>query len=460
MWNRRELLRAAGAGTAAALLGGLGCATPPRATASLRGGDLEAVRLGLRDAIEILATRLREPVAYAVVRRRVRALVDLAQREVTDATTIAVVVGGRDARGAWRERGIDGAAPELVRQAARALVADAPMTSPTPVTPGSPTDDAAPLEIDPDTLATGDWLAQAEVIAKRAEATATSRIVYRAAYVTCDDERSWVVTADADRSQRLVRTRIGATAVAWQGNAPIAGTAEVVGGFGPDHQRLTDAAIAQASSDALALHAASAITAHAAADVVLAPSVVAGILDVGWDRLAPGGLATITDDPTLAGGFGSYFFDDLGATPAPIVVSGPDALRGGGRARRSAPRWRISRGPSNLVMAIGAAAAVALEAQLDDGFVIDGIADLQHDHRGALAIRATRARRVAKGKRTGESWRDVELRGDAGAILGAIRAIGDRAEAFAPWGDDRPARAIVAPSVLTRIAIAPSRGDA
>ncbi len=460
MWNRRELLRAAGAGTAVALLGSLGCAAPRRPPASLGRDELEAVRLGLRDAIAILATRLREPVAYALVRRRVRALVDLAQRDVTDATTIAVVVGGLDGRGAWRERALDRATPARVRQAAQALVDDAPMAGPTAVTIGAPIDDEGSFEIDPEQLATGDWLAQAEVIAKRAEATATSRIVYRAAYVTCDDERSWVVTANADRGQRLVRTRIGATAVAWQGNAPIAGTAEVVGGFGPDHARLDDAALARASADALAVHTASAIRPHAAADVVLAPSVVAGILDVAWDRVPADGLAAVTDDPTLPGGFASYFFDDLGAPAAPIALTGPDLRRASGRARRTAPRWTLSRGPSNLVMALGAAGPGALEAELDDGFVIDGIVDLRHDGRGGLAIRATRARRLVKGKRSGESWRDVELRGDAAGILGAIRAIGDRAETFAPLDDERPARAIVAPSVLTRIAIVPSRGAA
>jgi len=452
--TRRDLLRAAGATTAAALLG---CGARARPLVTARAGEAEALRGALRDAVEILATRLREPVAYALVRRRVRAVVDLAQRDVTDATTIAIVVGGRDGAGAWRERAIDRAEPARVRAAAQALVAEAPPGTSTPLAFGAPIDHATALDVEPAGLATGDWLAQAEVVAQRAEATASSRIIYRAAYLTCDDDRSWIVSADADVSQRLVRTRVGATAVAWQGSAPIAGTAEVAGGFGPAHERLGDDALAAMTAEALSLHAASEIATSPSADVVLAPAVIAAIVDAGWAGLGRGGLAVVTDDPALANGFGSYFVDDLGAAAAPIVLGGAPMIAG--RARRSQPSWRLATGPSNLVMTLGASDPAALEGQVEDGFVVDGVANLQRDRAGAIALRATRARRIVRGARTGESWRDVELRGDAAAIVTAIRAIGNRAETIAPLDDDRPARAIVVPAVLTRAAIAPARGD-
>ena len=421
--------------------------------------DPEALRGALRDAVAILAGQLREPVAHAVVRRRVEALVDLGQRGVTDTTTIAVVVAGRDRAGTWRERLIDTTAPGPIRAAAAALVAEAPAGDATPLAIGAPEDRAVVVARDPAAMGTADWSREAEALAERAAAGASSRIVYRAAYVTCDDERHWVVTAAVDRSQRLVRTRIGATAVAWQGTAPIAGTAERVGGLAPDQRLLSDDDLARARADALAFYDAAPIEWRPEAEVILAPALVAAIVDAAWDRATAWGAATVADDPTVPGGYASYFFDDLGAVPAPLPLGGTSAPSTG-RLRRDPVSGRLVRAPSNLVMQAGALGLDGLEALVADGLIVDGAVDLRMNARGELAVRAARARELTGGKRSGRSWRDVELRGDAAAILGAIRAVGDRPEAVAPPDDTGPARAIVVPWVATRAGVGPARGDA
>lgn len=447
MWTRRDLLRAAGVGAAASALSGLGCGRSAVATAPAPAALALGLRAALREAAALIATRLREPVAYAQVRRRVRAAVDLIERDVVERTTARVVLAGRGADGRWRERALDRTEPALIVAAARALVAEAPPGASAELASGASIDHTAELATDPELLTVSDWRARADDLARRGEARSNSRVVYRAAYLICDDERTWVVAVDSDRFQRLVRTRMGAVAVAWHGNAPAGGAIEIAGGFGPEPARLTTDALATANTDALALTTPGAF-ASTRGPVVLAPTALAAVIDRAW-RVAPrtgdvidAPAHRVDDGPAYA----SYVFDALGA---PTDGAGPFRRRGG-------PDARLAAAPSNLVLAPGAVAD--LLAAAGDGYVVDGIAEPggQGDE---LALRATRVRRVTAGKLTGHAWRDVELRGAATALVAGITARGDRATTVA-IDDGGPARAVIAPAVVTVATLVPARGPA
>jgi hypothetical protein len=447
VWTRRDLLRAAGVGAAASALASLGCGRGAVATVPAPEARALGLRAALRDAAALIATRLREPVAYAQVRRRVRAAVDLIERDVDDRTTARVVLAGRGADGRWRERALDRTEPALVLAAARALIVDAPAGASAELASGAPIDHAPELATDPELLTIGDWRARADDLATRGEARSNSRVVYRAAYLVCDDERSWVVSADGDRFQRLVRTRMGAVAVAWHGNAPAGGAVEVAGGFGPEPTRLSTEALATANTDALALTTPGVFTAIRG-PVVLSPTALAAVIDRAWS-VAPGGGAVV-DAPAHriddAPAYASYFFDALGVDRA---AAGPHRRRGG-------PDARLTTAPSNLVLAPGD--VVELNAAAGDGYVVDGIAEAggQGDE---LALRATRVRRIAGGKLTGHAWRDVELRGAASAMVAGITARGVRATTVA-IDDGGPARAVITPAAVTVATLVPARGPA
>lgn len=454
MWTRRDLLRAAGVGAAASALASLGCGRGAVAVAPAPEARALGLRAALRDAAALIATRLSEPVAYAQVRRRVRAAVDLIERDVDDRTTARVVLAGRGADGRWRERALDRTEPALVLAAARALVADAPAGASAELASGAPIDHAPALATDPELLTIGDWRARADDLATRGEARSNSRVVYRAAYLVCDDERTWVVSADGDRFQRLVRTRMGAVAVAWHGSAPAGGAVEVAGGFGPEPTRLGTDLLATANTDALALTTPGVFTAIRG-PVVLSPTALAAVIDRAWSVVVAGrpyvqGLSHVSDAPTHrvdeAPAYASFFFDALGVDSA---TAGPHRRRGG-------PDARLTTAPANLVLAPGD--VVELNAAAGDGYVVDGIAETggQGDE---LALRATRVRRIAGGKLTGHAWRDVELRGAASAMAAGITARGVRATTVA-IDDGGPARAVITPAAVTVATLVPARGPA
>jgi hypothetical protein len=446
VWSRRDLLRAAGVGAAASLIGDLGCRAPTPPTPPMRQLD-PGLRPALRDALAVLATRLTEPVVFARVRRRIRAAVDLLERDVADDTVALVVLAGRGADGGWREHAIDRVDPALVGAAARALVAAAPPGGGAAIAAGPPAEHAGPALDDPDGLTLTDWRARIDDLAARAATGGNSRLVYRAVYAVTDDETRWIVTAEGDHRERRVRSRIGAVAVAWHGSAPVAGTVEIAGGFGPATDRLGTAALAEINGEALALTTPGAFTAAPDAVVVLAPPVAAALIARSGPR-ADGPVVIVDDPGDLAdgAGYGSFTIDDLGR---------PTAARRGGWVRRD----RAGRGVAsftNLVVAPGAVADLAATTGAA-AFLIDGVADVG-GRSDQLALRATRVRRLERGRLTGHAWRDVELRGAVGALLAATTALG-AAPVTVAIDDDVP-RAVVTPGLVTRAALVPSRGAA
>jgi len=461
--GRRDLLRSLGAGAALAALAPLtGCGGRAARTGSTAAGGRDPLRAALRAAVLQLGTRLDQPTAYLLERRRVRALVDVAQADVADEQVTVVVLAGTDG-GRRVERCFDDVTPARIAAVAAELVTAARGPARASIEVPAATDRRPRLDLDPAELTPRGWLDRVRSIAARGARHATSRIVYRASYLTCEDDRVWVIGAGGDRAQRLVRTRMGTTFVAWHGSEPMAGEAEVAGAHGPTPDLLEDGAIAEAAAAALALFTPTAPP-TGERPVLLDPRVVAAVLDRGLATLlagggpAPAAALTVIDDPTRPG-YGTYAYDDDGAPAAAtrLIEGGAVVGRlGTGNARRSGRLWRLTRAPSNLVVTPGETAAAALEAGVDDGVVIAGVRGVDLDDTGAIVVRAARARELIDGRRTGRAWDDVELRADVRALCAAITGVSAEHAAVAITGDGPP-RSVVAPWLLTRATVGSAR---
>jgi hypothetical protein len=449
--QRRDLLRGFGASAAVAALAPLGACGRGRVNAP---EDLDigadALRRALRDAVGVIGTAMARPRAWVLSRRRVRVLVDVAVAEVVEERMTVAVLSGVTADGRRVERCFDEVTPLQVAAVAAALVREAgggggAKRAARVIPP--PENRSEPVEVDPARLAHSDWLSRARDIARRTEAAASSRIVYRAAWLATDDDRVWVVGEDGDRQQRLVRSRLGATLVAWQGSMPQFGEVEVAGGFGPAVTRVTDDAIARAAGDALALFTPTPapVGRHV---VLLDPGVVAALVDAhvrsgrGAGGVADRQVVTITDEPAEGGGFARYWFDDDGVA--------------GGHARRSAPSWQLREEPAQLAIAAGRSGAADLELGINNGLVIEGLRNAYVDDAGVAVLRVARARQLTGGSRTGRQWGDLEIRGNTAELLSdVLQASRERSEIVLA---DAPARAVIAPWLLTRAHVARARG--
>lgn len=456
MWTRRDLLRAAGAGATLAAVGSLACAGGGRATVEAPAYDPDRLRAALRAAVDRAGERLTAPRAFASIHRRVRTLSDLDRRELVVEEHMIAIVGGQARDGRWVERGTTELSPEAIGLTAAELAAigeGAPATVAAARTPR----DHVSVARDPRDVSHRVWLHETDELAARLAARASSRIVYRAAWMTSDDEETWVVGADVDHRQRLVRGRAGAAMVTWHGHRPAAAEATAAVRSVPSAALVTDEALARAAADALTLFTPGGAP-SGPATVVLAPELVAALVDrllalpAVAAAVTPAPVLAIVDDPTSPDAFAGHAIDDDGrpARPTTITTAGaPLAGLAGTSARRAGPRWHRRRGATHLDIAAGPATAAALEAAAVTGVVLEGLRDLRLDDDGRLVIRAARGRELGRGQRTGRVWGDLELRADVGELCAAATGVSQERAAVV-FDDDGPPRGALAPWLVTR----------
>lgn len=516
--TRRDVLAVLGAGAAGAALAALGCGGTgtrrPRApkAAALDTGD---VRTLLRAAVEQLRVEFPIVAAHAVIARRTTAAIDLHGRGVVRRQHAAVVLRVDDGRGHVTER----ATGSVTADAIAALVAGLRTTK---VTTAPAIEFGAPArfgtETSPERTDAG-WLDLVEALDGRAAAHATSRVIYRAAWLDTDDATVWHVGASAagadagagrsmtrgqtggafDREQRLIRSRAGVALMSWSGTAPMVGEIERGAVGGPDQVALSDADVEGAARGALELTTPGTVPTGEVA-VVLMPSVVARLAEVAiapmfttaaWrrpdlraralagTRIGADAITIAADpDPTRYGGF---HFDDEGATGATAriidggVVRAPVGDRAGvaavtgafaGHGLRPGHAGPVEAAIGHLAWAPGAGTADpdALVGDLEAAWIIDGGGAAHVDPVAWTAtIEVARARKVAAGAVTGHVFADCELTCDVPALLAATTRVSSTVETFVRrdgdgTGADARWRSVEVPAIATRARIAPRRG--
>ena len=462
--RRREVLGALGIASASSLLWALGCSAPTR---SVRRAPQvsDDVRLWLRDAVERLAAVYPSVHALAVSRRRTTAAHDVLGAGVATLRSDGAVLTVRDHDGTCREHvtssltaeGIDDAATALGATRARKPIDFGPV----PARPAEP-----PTVDDRDLRRRVDRLLHAD-------AALSHRIVYAAALLDLDDAIVWSLAPGRDLEQRLVRIRQTATRAAWNGTRPVVRELERAWSGTLDDHTLTDDEIT-ATSEAILEQMTPGRFEDGAHAVVLDPSVVAILVDTVTRALLTDGAAspllptgpasatetprfptsaasgsgpasplllrgalasslfTVIDDPTAAGAYGSFAFDDEGApaTPLTLIDAGHVTARlASGRARRPGHLGRVSPASTHLVVSPG---NVATSELYGDGFLLEAGLDASLDPAtGRLRIACSRARELKAGSATGRIYPDIELVGSITELLMAIDAVARDPVSFA-----------------------------
>jgi predicted Zn-dependent protease len=481
--TRRELLRLAGAAAAApglaTIAAACGSSAPAAESAAARGAH--SIRALLRELIDDLERRFPVATALAVRGERGRAGLDAGERGVQRAPVAQVLFQAFDGE-RWHAEAVASLRADVVASAARRLQSRAPDRRRGRATrQARPRDFVRRGERDPRSAASGEWLALLEALFERAGERATSRITYRGAFLDIDDRDTWYVGGGNDLRQSIVRARAGAVLMSWNGREMIAEEAGRGGTAGLEIAAIETGAIEAATRRALTVPAGPPPAAPDV-EVVLAPSVVAALIEQGiaplfdgraWltgasriadlagDQIADR-LFTLTDDPTVAGGYGSYDFDDEGwlSSPRPLVhrgiVTAPLTDRRSARALGRVRTGHARQGdelpaphPSNLIVGAGTATTAELIGEVEAGFLVEGGVLARCDPlRGRFLIRVRRIREIARGNLTGRVHGPASIHGQLEALLLAIRGVGSRLTWFTGAGPI--AAATAAPHLLTR----------
>jgi predicted Zn-dependent protease len=429
--TRRELLEALGLASAYAFAFGCGPpAKPPRRAAEQLSGE---VRGWLRDAVAVIHGAGMTGYALAVSRSHTVAALDVLGPGVNHERADGVVLIARDAHGR-REQVTSDLTREGVLGAVRALAGKA---GPARVDFGPPASPPAVPRPDPAQLADSALLDSVAAIAKRDHGL-SSRIVYASGMLEVDDATVWSIAEHRDLEQRLYRVRRQITRVAWNGTRPMISEVSRAWSGGIHDQTFGDDELAYARDTALALMTPGAFS-DGEHDLVLAPDVVAGIVDAAtrvlWtasaahrpeiaarfapDKLIGSTAVTLVDDPTVANAYGGYHFDDAGelATAVPLIDRGKLVGRIA-RGLRPGHTGMLEPMPSHVRFAAGASeSALALDA----GYSLEGHRSVLVDPASdRIVVAVQRALEVQHGQRTGRAYADIELVGELTALLGSI----------------------------------------
>lgn len=159
------------------------------------------------------------------------------------------------------------------------------------------------------------------------------------------------------------------------------------------------------------------------------------------DRVVGSSLVNIYDDPSVAGTFGSYFFDDEGqlAAPTPIVEQGvfkrgitdlysATALnlpRSANGRRQDFSRKAYAR-MSNTFFGSGATPLADLFAQVENGIYLEKVSSGMEDPQGwGIQVTCHSGREIKHGRVTDRVLAPIAITGYVPAVLQTIQAVGD-----------------------------------
>jgi predicted Zn-dependent protease len=402
MWSRRELLAALGASGASVCLGGWLSACGAGSEKKAKTPAPEAIE----DLLPLLFRRLhgRVPGAFVWSKRSQKhtVSVDSGEQQFDRSTAATVILGGTG-----RILSLHDLNRQQLLEAADRFAGQAGLRKSIEL-------DEAPLlssamEMDPATMENTDFLDPVRELYARAQKHGGSRIVHRSSYLSCEDVESRLLSATHNQRLRTVRTRSGVLFAAWTGDDVVTAVAEAAGVGGLELASLEEAALAEAANDSLAhVHARSAPS--GLQDVILSPSggglvalhAIARPAFASIPRSTPQGPLRVSNDPTLAGAYGSYLRDDRGDEPArqEIFGTGPADLAKGCMRRDADSVLRAM--PGNLIVEAGTLSLEDLIQDVKEGVFLEAPGYCSVDDAGAsMALVCGRGREVRNGRFTG-----------------------------------------------------------
>lgn len=484
--SRRELLRLAGSA-----LGAPGLATLAAACgggAASRSASEPVATTGLRPLLRELVEELEAhyPVVTALAIRgsRARLALDDAERAISSQPLDRVLFQIYDGSTWHAEQARSLASSEVVAAARRVQGrASAGSGGERPTRSAPPRDFLRRGEVDVRRAGPAAWLERLEPLLEATHrGRGSSRIIYRGAFLDIDDSDTWFVGDGQDLHRSVSRVRAGAALLCWTGREMIAEEASRAGTGGLELAAVAGDELEAAARRALTLTA-GAPAAGGDGDVVLDPSVVAllfrrGVAELlrgevwqsGASRLADfagdqigDARVSLTDDPTLRGGYASYDFDDEGwlTSRRPLLVEG--VVTAPFTDRRSAMalgRMRTGHArcagfavpaphPSNLLVHPGRHRTEDLIGGVDAGYLIEGGLLAACDPlRWRVMVRAHRAHEIRRGSLTGRVLGPATIHAGVKDLLLGIRGGGAELSWHTEPGEAPVA--VLAPHLLTR----------
>lgn len=354
-----------------------------------------------------------------------------------------------------------------VRVAARSLIASLrdrrvrrPVAgTPLVIDPGTPmhADFETPATIDPASLTLAEKLSRTESYRERAR-RADPRVVQALARYSDGIETKVFVNRARFVTEVVRRASLIVSVYVSDGPSRRYSWISRGGTGGLEHLDVTDEALAEVTATAAALLEAVPVD-PGMYDVVVDQSV-AGILaheafghgvetDMFLKERARGAaylgervgsdLVTIMDDPTVPGGYGTYFVDDEGHASTPTCIIRDGVLQRGLTDLYSATRLGIDRSAngrresferkayarmSNTFFAPGSHAPDELLGSLEDGLYICQGSNGMEDPKGwGIQVGAHFAREYRHGRPTGRLFSPVSLTGYVPDVLGAVSMV-------------------------------------
>src|SRR5215207_1348840 len=418
----------------------------------------------LRPALEEIISKRQKQAPYLTIllssKQGLRITIDNREERVVEgAPSAGTVLSAFDGQTIY-ERAIGGFRRDEIQKAANELVSDANFAGYTsPEESPRKGDFATVMQIDPAELSAQEKLDRCRELHRRVKGR-DPRIVNTQVIYIESGEYSVFASPHADLAQRLQRLNLFLVIIVAGENGQIQyDYKSKSGGAGWEVLDFTDEEIQQLIDNAIALLGAERIE-PGEYQIIAAPGVSGTICHESFghgvetdmflkqraraayfiDRTVGSSLVNIVDDPSIAGGYGSYFFDDEGrmSTPTQIVENGifkrgitdlysATALnipRSANGRRQDYSRKAYAR-MSNTYFEAGTSTLDEMLAQVDQGVYLDKWSSGMEDPQGwGIQVTCHYGHEIKGGRVTDRIFAPIGISGYVPDVLQSITAVG------------------------------------
>jgi TldD protein len=360
------------------------------------------------------------------------------------------------------ERAVGGFDPEKIKSAARDFVNSLSLQTYTPAEESERRGDfATPVQIDPLEMSTQEKLDRCRALHQRAK-DRDSRIVNVQVIYREFNEHAIFADAAADLAQRVQRVHMFLIIIAagetgevrydYRSKSGAAGW-EVLSWSDEEIHELVDSALALLSAERIEPGEYRIISSPGVSGVICHESFGHGVETDMFlkeraraahfiDKVVASPLVGIMDDPSKAGSFGSYFFDDEGYVSGPTQIVENGIFRRGITDRYSATALGIPRSAngrrqdysrkayarmSNTYFSPGTSTLEEMIAQVDHGIYLDKWSSGMEDPQGwGIQVTCHYGHEIKGGKITNRMFAPIGISGYVPDVLQSITAVGNQ----------------------------------
>lgn len=423
---------------------------------------MASLRGQLGDVVATLEARLPYGAVLLSAAQGLTISVDNQEEEVTEQPPTAGTVLTAFDGSALHEAAIGGFDPTAIIHGARDLVHPLKVIGAQTIDPGLPRahDFSTSMQIAPDTLSTEDKLARCRELHQRVR-DRDERIVNVRVTYSETSELSVFRNRVADLAQLVQRVRLGVVVVAAGPNGVRYDyvTKDATGGWealnytDDELQAVVDSTVALLSAERIEPGEYTIITAPGVTGTICHESFGHGVETDMFlkerakaahfiDKSVGSPLVNIWDDPSYAGAFGGFFFDDEGMLAAPVQIVENGIFKRGITDMYSAQALGIPRSAngrrqdftrkvyarmSNTFFARGTTPIAEMLAQVEHGIYLDKWSSGMEDPQGwGIQVTCRFGHEIKHGQITERMFAPIGISGYVPDVLQSISAISDQ----------------------------------